>query len=41
MSFWAEFVFAGQRNDEILIRLGGRHVPVGFSQAGYVRCDVR
>ena len=30
--FWAEFVFEGQSNDEILIRLGGRDVPGGFSR---------
>ena len=34
VSIWAEFVFERQHNDGILIRLGGRDVPGGFSRGG-------
>jgi hypothetical protein len=34
VNIWAEFVFEGQRNDEILIRFGGRDVPGGFGRGG-------
>jgi len=34
VNIWAEFVFEGQRNDEILIKLAGHDVTGGFSRGG-------
>jgi hypothetical protein len=30
VNIWVEFVFEGQRNDKILIRLGGRDILGGW-----------